>query len=144
MTQVTWGLTAKNRDQLRNPTLRYRAWATFLVYRTTCSDPPCTSAGVRHLISNSWQSLHTHGFHAVISCRQRRRFRGPKLGKKDSTRLPTFAPARFGPHRVRFSKQPVCTAAGNEIRHPDPKQIQATQTNEHKSAERDTCRQWRI
>jgi len=30
MTQVTCRLTAKNRDQLRNPTLGNRAWATFL------------------------------------------------------------------------------------------------------------------
>ena len=30
MTQVTCRLTAKNRDQLRNPTLNSRVWATFL------------------------------------------------------------------------------------------------------------------
>ena len=29
MTHVTCRLTAKNRDQLRNPTLGYRVWATF-------------------------------------------------------------------------------------------------------------------
>ena len=29
MTHVTSRLTAKNRDQLRNPTLGNRAWATF-------------------------------------------------------------------------------------------------------------------
>ena len=29
MTHVTCGLTAKNRDQLRNPTLGNRVWATF-------------------------------------------------------------------------------------------------------------------
>ena len=29
MTHVTCRLTAKNRDQLRNPTLRNRVWATF-------------------------------------------------------------------------------------------------------------------
>ena len=30
MTHVTCRLTAKNRDQLRNPTLRNRVWATFI------------------------------------------------------------------------------------------------------------------
>jgi len=30
MTHVTCRLTAKNRDQLRNPTLGNRVWATFL------------------------------------------------------------------------------------------------------------------
>ena len=29
MTYVTCRVTAKNRDQLRNPTLRNRVWATF-------------------------------------------------------------------------------------------------------------------
>jgi len=32
MTHVTCRLTAKNRDQLRNPTLRTRVWATFTFY----------------------------------------------------------------------------------------------------------------
>jgi len=31
MTHVTCRLTAKNRDQLRNPTLGNRLWATFLL-----------------------------------------------------------------------------------------------------------------
>ena len=31
MTHVTCRLTAKNRDQLRNPTLGNRVWATFLL-----------------------------------------------------------------------------------------------------------------
>jgi len=34
MTHVTCRLTAKNRDQLRNPTLGNRVWATFTFYRT--------------------------------------------------------------------------------------------------------------
>ena len=33
MTHVTCRLTAKNRDQLRNPTLGNRAWATYLFVR---------------------------------------------------------------------------------------------------------------
>ena len=32
MTHVTCKLTAKNRDQLRNPTLGNRVWATFLPF----------------------------------------------------------------------------------------------------------------
>ena len=32
MTHVTCRLTAKNRDQLRNPTLGNRVWATFTFY----------------------------------------------------------------------------------------------------------------
>ena len=34
MTHVTCRLTAKNRDQLRNPTLGNRAWATFTFLRS--------------------------------------------------------------------------------------------------------------
>jgi len=32
MTYVTYRLTAKNRDQLRNPTLGNRAWAAFTFF----------------------------------------------------------------------------------------------------------------
>ena len=32
MTHITCRLTAENRDQLRNPTLCYRVWATFTFY----------------------------------------------------------------------------------------------------------------
>ena len=32
MTHVTCRLTAKNRDQLRNPTLGNRVWATFYIF----------------------------------------------------------------------------------------------------------------
>jgi len=34
MTHVTCRLTAKNRDQLRNPTISSRVWATFTFYFT--------------------------------------------------------------------------------------------------------------
>ena len=36
MTYVTCRLTAKNRDQLRNPTLGNRVWATFFTKKTSC------------------------------------------------------------------------------------------------------------
>ena len=38
MTHVTCRLTAKNRDQLRNPTLGNRVWATFLKRFTHVTD----------------------------------------------------------------------------------------------------------
>ena len=36
MTHVTCRLTVKNRDQLRNPVLGNRVWATFLSYFARC------------------------------------------------------------------------------------------------------------
>ena len=46
MTHVTCRLTAKNRDQLRNPTLGNRAWATFTLSMSTSACVPvrvCTT-----------------------------------------------------------------------------------------------------
>ena len=40
MTHVTCRLTAKNRDQLRNPTLSNRVWATFTFFRQSLSSLP--------------------------------------------------------------------------------------------------------
>jgi len=43
MTHVTGGLTAKNRDQLQNPTLGNRVWATFTFFNfrvTSRGDTP--------------------------------------------------------------------------------------------------------
>jgi len=37
MTHVTCRLTAKNRDQLRNPTLGNQVWATFFKFTATVS-----------------------------------------------------------------------------------------------------------
>jgi len=42
MTHVTWRLTAKNRDQLRNPTHGNRVWATFTFLINSSS--PCLQA----------------------------------------------------------------------------------------------------
>jgi len=39
MIHVTCRLTAKNRDQLRNPTLGSRVWATFTFFRTRVELP---------------------------------------------------------------------------------------------------------
>jgi len=36
MTHATCRLTAKNRDQLRDPTLGNRVWATFTFFTTVC------------------------------------------------------------------------------------------------------------
>jgi len=38
MTYVTYRLTAKNRDQLRNPTLGNRVWATFSLHLVLIGD----------------------------------------------------------------------------------------------------------
>jgi len=60
MTHVTCRLTAKNRDQLRNPTLGNRVWATFLfIQRVKCWHLCCSllSKFIRVLV---WYlSLHT-------------------------------------------------------------------------------------
>jgi len=47
MTHITCTLTAKNRDQLRNPTLGNRVWASFTFYETFL---PCVIAGWMLLI----------------------------------------------------------------------------------------------
>ena len=51
MTHVTSWLTVKNRDQLPNPTLGSRVWATFFTYlhgdRAGASYVPCASCGRR-------------------------------------------------------------------------------------------------
>jgi len=41
MTHITCRLTAKNRDQLRNPTLGNRVWATFYLHRVLRCGPTC-------------------------------------------------------------------------------------------------------
>ena len=38
MAHVTCRLTAKNRDELRNPTLANRVWATFTFLLYSCTD----------------------------------------------------------------------------------------------------------
>ena len=49
MTDVTCRLTAKNRDQLRNPTLGNRVWASFL-YNPWWP----TSANLRNVVCSGW------------------------------------------------------------------------------------------
>ena len=44
MTHVTCRLTAKNRDQLRNPTLGNRVWATFTFLAASHSESRCIDA----------------------------------------------------------------------------------------------------
>ena len=46
MTHVTCMLTAKNRDQLRNPTLGNRVWATFTFLGAICCYIYCMQHGV--------------------------------------------------------------------------------------------------
>jgi len=54
MTHIICMLTAKNRDQLRNPTLGSRIWATFLHLMTL---PMTLSAGHNHSKSST-SSVH--------------------------------------------------------------------------------------
>jgi len=49
MTHVTCRLTAKNRDQLRNPTLGNRVWASFTFTFFVSMNDSCTSAHVWHV-----------------------------------------------------------------------------------------------
>jgi len=46
MTHVTCRLTAKNRDQLRNPTLRNQLWATFTFFYMGASNKQVTAKNV--------------------------------------------------------------------------------------------------
>ena len=46
MTHVTCRLTAKNRDQLQNPTLDSRVWTTFFTATTTMNSPKAGVVGV--------------------------------------------------------------------------------------------------
>ena len=45
MTHVTCRLTSKNRDQLRNPTLGNRVWATFTFIAELCNYMCCSAVG---------------------------------------------------------------------------------------------------
>jgi len=49
MTQVTCRLTAKYRDQLRNPTLGNRVWATFTIFSNVVV--PEKAAAIRAIVS---------------------------------------------------------------------------------------------
>jgi len=64
MTHITCRLTAKNRDQLRNPTLGSRVWATFFIVLYPLN-------GDRVVSVDSVTSLHPwSGCGTVLYCRQ--------------------------------------------------------------------------
>ena len=50
MTHATCRLTAKNRDQLRNPTLGNRVWATFTFFTTEHDESLCVTSRQRDSI----------------------------------------------------------------------------------------------
>jgi len=67
MTQVTCRLTAENRDQLRNPTLGNRVWATFTFYSystITAPFPPpfVVTIFIQTLLASSWEWLPCTSF----------------------------------------------------------------------------------
>jgi len=76
MTDVTWRLTAENRDQLRNPTLGNRVWATFTFMQFTPRDARDEAVrrcelstgdeSVPKIVINNTMNLH---FKAAISIR---------------------------------------------------------------------------
>jgi len=70
MTHVTCRLTAKNRDQLRNPTLGNRVWATFpfevtdsssvkrLPQRRTSNEPkPMLQYNIQYIVYTGWLKI---------------------------------------------------------------------------------------
>ena len=63
MTHITYGLTAKNRDQLRNPILGNRVWATSTFFTTLTS-----GFDFQHRVS-CWCSLVTMALNAPFCAR---------------------------------------------------------------------------
>jgi len=54
MTYVNCRLTAKNQDQLRNPMLGNRVWATFTFLSVPASKSVCQSVWIWHTSTASW------------------------------------------------------------------------------------------
>jgi len=67
MTHVTCRLTAKNRDQLRNPTLCNRVWATFFLFFPTFATAHPRYGGLYRRFSLSVSCLILHGRCVSIS-----------------------------------------------------------------------------
>jgi len=65
MTHVTCRLTAKNRDQLRNPTLGNRVWATF-TFLTHQTAPRSRAAAVHSQFKLVHAKLFPLGKHATV------------------------------------------------------------------------------
>jgi len=55
MTHVTCGLTAENRDQLQNPTLGNREWATFTCLPLPSSHRATQRHATRHFVASVWR-----------------------------------------------------------------------------------------
>ena len=107
MTHVTCRLTAKNRDQLRNPTLRNRAWAAFTFYllsdagsvRLSASPRPLAQRTVHlkaivttELIGNSMLKVESTAWSATQS-----------VSRHNTKPAPTMASLSFRPRRTIFS-----------------------------------------
>jgi len=86
MTHVTCRLTAENRDQLRNPTLGNRIWATFTFYLLSSrdgSERPPASGGHTGGASGAPGPIHQFGRH----CRQHSQHFTYKLSGESWTRV---------------------------------------------------------
>jgi len=65
MTHITCTLTAKNRDQLRNPALGNQVWATFTFYRYTDRVVAETSHGRSAVAGGHVASV----YHMTVGCK---------------------------------------------------------------------------
>ena len=64
MTHVTCRLTAKNRDELRNPTLGNRVWATFTFFM--CRGQTPAQAEWNYLNKVKWLEMYGVDMHVVM------------------------------------------------------------------------------
>jgi len=82
MTHITCRLTAKNRDQLRNPTLGSRVWATctFFFYRCGLAESVCYviyCRNVHQILSSGQKHLHMNTLSLSLTHTHARPFNGP-------------------------------------------------------------------
>jgi len=112
MTHVTCRLTAKNRDQLRKPTLGNRAWANFFTFYLLILLTCCREQQRKH--KQTGDATWTHGSVEQL---------GAELGdvprrlKRHSDAQVSAEIVQLGPIRL-YDKQPTsCRTAGSERPH---------------------------
>ena len=104
MTHITCRLTAKNRDQLRNPTLGNRVWATFTFYLLHIVLFSCIAAVWRLLLVEYVTFCYGDVFQTWPR-RARRRTR--RAAVRDCVRAPTYrtSPAAMPPLRAASANE---------------------------------------
>ena len=89
MTHVTCRLTATNRDQLRNPTLSNRVWATFIFFIQCLYSAHSNYCILMRLVSGLWLPDRQSGYgNTVVEMYRRRRSgrgRGHTRGRPSRT-----------------------------------------------------------